>query len=577
MWSAEGMSTVLILSAVLLAAEGHGVAVSETFNGAAFDYGMELRARRAGYRVYRLTYPSPVVTAHRPNNTVPADYYLPDGLQAAGPRRPAVICTHLLDGDFELAEMICTVLALRGLPAMMIKLPYYGERELPEGPEALAAGPNRFVAALDQASQDMRRTIDLLASRPEVDPRLIGITGISLGGIVAATTAAEEPRINRAVLLLAGGDLTQVIHHARETQLLSKLIKRLPPKQRAEVEAKIAAVDPLNMASRLCARARRHKVLMINAAEDEVIPRACSEKLAEALGIADHVIWLEGLGHYSAIAELPRALKTTADFFAEDLSKELAIERPLAREEAFQSLVSLIAGAAEMLGTEPARGRCHVVDLEVSATLEGKETLEAQMRLIRGGGRKFRLRAKLPTLGEIDLGQCDYPWLTSGEEALIVGTVQSGTGQSGTGQSGTGLRDLWSIAGSQDALKVRMAAGALGGVAMAPDVLRRWIAVENASSDGGLPAIRPAIRIVLKHPLQGSVRLVFNGDGKTPELAEFNIEGAKGLVKFRQWQLGAVARDEMFEPPGELPRQEMDRAAVYLMFSTMAKLLQQIK
>jgi len=552
-----------MLSAVLFTAEGHGVAESGSFNGVAFDYGMELRVRRAGYRVYRLTYPSPVVTAHRPNNTVPADYYLPDGLQAAGPRRPAVICTHILDGDFELAEMICTVLALRGLPAMMIKLPYYGERELPEGPEALAADPNRFVAALDQASQDMRRTIDLLASRPEVDPRLIGVTGISLGGIVAATTAAEEPRINRAVLLLAGGNLTQVIHHARETQLLSKLIKHLPPKQRAEVEAKITAVDPLNVASRLRARARRHKVLMINAAEDEVIPHACSEKLAEALGISDHVIWLEGLGHYSAIAELPRALKTTADFFAEDLSKEIAIERPPARAEAFQSLVSLIAGAAEILGMEPAEGRCHVIDLEVSASLEGEETLEAQLRLIRGGGRKFRLRAKLPKLGEIDLGQCDYPWLTSGEEALIVGT----------GQSDTELRDLWAIAGPRDAVKVRMAAGALGGVAMAPDVLRRWITVENAPYGGGLPAIR----IVLEHPLQGSVRLVFNGDGKTPELAAFNVEGGKGLVKFRQWQLGAAAKDEMFEPPGGLPRREMDRAAVYLMFSTMAKLLQQMK
>ena len=35
-----------------------------------------LLAEKAGYRVYRLTYPSPVVTPVEQNNTVPADYYV---------------------------------------------------------------------------------------------------------------------------------------------------------------------------------------------------------------------------------------------------------------------------------------------------------------------------------------------------------------------------------------------------------------------------------------------------------------------------------------------------------------------
>ena len=45
---------------------------------------------------------------------------------------------------------------------------------------------------MHQAEQDIRRTVDLLASRPEIDPQRIGITGISLGGIVAATVAAPS-------------------------------------------------------------------------------------------------------------------------------------------------------------------------------------------------------------------------------------------------------------------------------------------------------------------------------------------------------------------------------------------------
>ena len=51
------------------------------------------------------------------------------------------------------------------------------------------------------------------------------------------------------------------------------MIQKLPPPERAEVEAKIEAVDPLRFAPALRDRALAGKVLMINAAEDEVIPR----------------------------------------------------------------------------------------------------------------------------------------------------------------------------------------------------------------------------------------------------------------------------------------------------------------
>ncbi len=111
--------------------------------------------------------------------------------------------------------MVCAVLARRGVPAIMFKLPYYGQRGLPGGPEFLAKDPKLLASAIAQAGEDFRRTIDVLASRPEIDPNRIGATGISLGGIVAATAAGGEPRIYRAAFVLAGGDLLQIIHHAR--------------------------------------------------------------------------------------------------------------------------------------------------------------------------------------------------------------------------------------------------------------------------------------------------------------------------------------------------------------------------
>ena len=93
----------------------------------------------------------------------------------------------------------------------------------------------------------------MLASRPEIDADRIGVTGISLGGIIAATAAGGEPRINRAALFLAGGDLMKILHHARETRPLSKMILSLPPQERSDIEGKIAEVDPLRFAAGLFA------------------------------------------------------------------------------------------------------------------------------------------------------------------------------------------------------------------------------------------------------------------------------------------------------------------------------------
>jgi len=234
----------IVLAIATLASAGEEVRVAETFDGEPFAYRVESVAKQSGFSVLHLTYPSPVVTEVVANNTVPAELYLPDGAESWVDPRPAVICVHILDGNFELVRMTCSMLASRGLPALMFKLPYYGERSPPEGTRALARQPQRFAAALKQARADVRRTVDVLASRPEIDAAHMGITGISLGGIVAATAAAEEPRLDRAMLVLAGGDLAAIIHHASETRPLSETIQALSATEQRQVEAALWKSTP---------------------------------------------------------------------------------------------------------------------------------------------------------------------------------------------------------------------------------------------------------------------------------------------------------------------------------------------
>jgi hypothetical protein len=70
------------------------------------------------------------------------------------------------------------------------------------------------------------------------------------------------------------------------------------------------AIDPVTYASQV----RDRRLLMLNAAEDEVIPRACTESLWAALGKPE-IVWYDG-GHYSVARHILHALQRTQDFFA---------------------------------------------------------------------------------------------------------------------------------------------------------------------------------------------------------------------------------------------------------------------
>lgn len=527
--------------------------VDKTFNGAPFRYQMKLTATKRGYRIYRLTYPSPVTTSLEANNTVPADYYLPDGIEPGDPRRPAVVCIHILEGNFTLVRMLCTALASRGVPAVMFKLPYYGERSPPGGRRAMAGDPKMFAESLTQGILDARRTFDVLASRPEVDPKHIGITGISLGGLVSAATAGSDKRFARAVLILAGGDLPAIIGHCREAREIRELLAKLPAGQRATVEAAIRSVDPLRHAAGLRDRALAGKVMMVNATEDDVIPPACTKKLAEALGIADRVVWLDGLGHYTAIAALPQIMRRTVDFFALDMPQ--GAQPPGASKVAspVRVVASLITQAASFLTKEPGKGRCHLVDLAASVDDKGGKHYTGSIRFIRGAGHRFRLQIDVPMLGRAALGQGDFPWIASAKTVFC-----------GTQGSGEGPVDPLAHADPKYTGKVRMLATGLAAVTFAPTILEQAITVADDEPQGKFPAIRLTLKGKKDH-----ARLVLSPDRKTPRSATFDVDGVRGEVTFRAWQANTVAHDSLFEPPGGLRRQEVGRDDVCRIFSSM--------
>jgi len=133
-------------------------------------------------------------------------------LEPAGPARPraAVIVLHGTGGRKEGMLPFLRQAAAAGFVAVAIDGRYHGERA------AGAKGSAAYVAAILRTYRgggehpfffdsvwDVMRLIDWLQTRPEVDPRRIGLTGFSKGGIETYLTAAVDPRVAAAVPCIA--------------------------------------------------------------------------------------------------------------------------------------------------------------------------------------------------------------------------------------------------------------------------------------------------------------------------------------------------------------------------------------
>jgi dienelactone hydrolase len=290
-----------------------GVPEQFQLGAATFAYELERLRDTDKYSVWALRFPSPVVSPEPLNNTVHAEYFRPvdlDPLPERPARRPAVIVLHILGADFALSRYLAARLAERGVAALFVKLPYYGERRPPgAGQRFLSTDIDRSVGAMRQGICDVRRAAAWLAGRPEIDPARLGITGISLGGIVAAVAAAVDPTLNRVVLLLAGGDLSRILWEMPEAARY-RALWTASGRTLADLKALTDPFDPLTYAHRLVGK----RLLMMAGNVDEVVPPASTRALWMAAG-RPPILWYD-CGHYSALAYLLPAVRTTVDFFA---------------------------------------------------------------------------------------------------------------------------------------------------------------------------------------------------------------------------------------------------------------------
>jgi dienelactone hydrolase len=277
-----------------------------------FEYTVEPAAAEdpadVGIRIERVSYPSAMVTPFAENNTVPAELYLPKGAGAASPV-PAAVVLDILDGRAILPRIMARALARRGVAAIYFPMPYYNVRRPKDNAHLKYAedDPGNVVSPLRQTVMDVRRAKAILATRPEVDPQRIGITGISLGGIMATLAAGVDGEFYRVAPIMAGGDLATLIFHTRETRSVREKLREHGIDRDALAKL-MAPVEPLNFVSRIDPAT----CLMINASQDEVIPKDTTMALWRTIG-QPTLLWMP-TGHYSCVLFLPNAEEKVAEF-----------------------------------------------------------------------------------------------------------------------------------------------------------------------------------------------------------------------------------------------------------------------
>ncbi|MDY7094996.1 MAG: hypothetical protein SX243_18640 [Acidobacteriota bacterium] len=166
-----------------------------------------------------------------------------------------------------------------------LSYPYHGPAK-PKGLEVATALPAIRGALLD-APPCLRLTLDHLLPRPSVDSGRVEMLGVSLGAPLAVITGALDERISRVWSIHGGGDLPAMLAFNLPEEVQNPF---LGPPAKFVGGTLLAQLQPELYAAEVAPR----PLVMINAEDDERIPRSCVASLYAAAREPKELLWVEG-------------------------------------------------------------------------------------------------------------------------------------------------------------------------------------------------------------------------------------------------------------------------------------------
>jgi dienelactone hydrolase len=236
------------------------------------------RSREEGVTVIDLTYASPM------GGRVPTTLVVPDG---AGPFAGIIYQhgmpgtrQHLIPGAVTYARMEAVVILIDAPFAR----PEHGEAEVITFTEQDRREQIQLIV-------DLRRAVDLLLSRPDVDPQRLAYVGISYGGAMGGLLAGVEDRLKGYVLQVGDGGLVTHLTGPEDTDWW----QAQPVEVRRQWDAWMWPIEPIHYVA--CANPAA--LLFQNGTLDTMVPPADALRYQDAGSEPKTILWYadgHGLG-----------------------------------------------------------------------------------------------------------------------------------------------------------------------------------------------------------------------------------------------------------------------------------------
>ena len=244
-----------------------------------------------------IRFPSPKPSGEATNDLVAMEWYVARDASNQPLTAPAVVCVHESGSAMTVGRMFARGLRHLGLHTFMIHLPYYGARRGSPKPRAV----DRLVDGTRQAIADVRRARDAVAALPLVDTEHIALQGTSLGGFVSATAAGLDDGYDGVFLVLAGGDLYDVLQNGKKDAAEARKELATEGLSGDQLKSALQAIEPLRVAHRLTPA----RTWLYSGTADTVVPLKNANALAAAAKLDRRHHVLLPTNHYNGILLLP--------------------------------------------------------------------------------------------------------------------------------------------------------------------------------------------------------------------------------------------------------------------------------
>jgi cephalosporin-C deacetylase-like acetyl esterase len=233
---------------------------------------MRLIKDTTGYKLYYLTY----ISVH--NQKVTALLTVP---KVGKVPYPVIILMHGY-GDRKTVDYVEAgndYMWKSGYAVLRLDIANHGDRLTDDYDFSFTDGDRYWTRdILIQTVFDLRRAVDFIQTRKELNAGRIGYLGISLGGIIGTVFCGVDQRVKVPVIVLGGG----AMHLMFGTDALSD-----------DTRDYLSMIEPLNFVRMISPR----PLLMINASNDDVIPPMMSKLMFKTAKEPKKIIWFDAKHH----------------------------------------------------------------------------------------------------------------------------------------------------------------------------------------------------------------------------------------------------------------------------------------